>query len=163
MDQARLREVVEADDYIDEDGVDAYLSGVREALREVERLIRAGSPNEAIALTEYAITALERVEIDDVDGALVDVLDRAQEIHLDACAAGTPDPAALAESLVTLALDSENGVFVEALPEYGQILGQDGLRRYRELLDREDAVTTSRQRRYVLDVLAERLVGASAY
>ncbi|RLK59051.1 hypothetical protein [Actinokineospora cianjurensis] len=52
---------------------------------------------------------------------------------------------------------------VDALPEYGQILGQEGLRRYRELLDRAAAATPSRERRYVLDLLAERLATTSVY
>ena len=48
---------------------------------------------------------------------LTEVIDRAQEIHLAACTAGSPDPVELAERLVEHALDSGHSVFHDALAE----------------------------------------------
>ncbi|HUY50387.1 MAG TPA: hypothetical protein VMV92_32555 [Streptosporangiaceae bacterium] len=66
--------------------------------------------------------------------ARAEALEKAQDVHLAACEAGTPDPDALAERLATGALESGWGVFRDGPAKYARMLGAAGLARYRELL-----------------------------
>lgn len=108
---------------------------LEELFDEAEELLDA-APDEVRELTDHAITLIERV----LDTEIVygtdpsEALERAQDLHFDACVAGSPDLVALAERLVSGALDSGWGVFDDALPSYGQVLGPVGLARYGELL-----------------------------
>ncbi|WP_253891703.1 hypothetical protein [Actinokineospora diospyrosa] len=158
----RLRRVLEVEGYIDEDGAWAYFEGAREVVRELEALI-ASRPREVVRLAEYAVELLEAADVDDDGGLVDDVLERVQVVHFDACAAGEPDPVELAESLVALALASENGVFLTVLPDYGQILGRAGLDRYRELLDQAAGQPQSAQRRFAIDRMVELAAATSVY
>ncbi len=65
---------------------------------------------------------------------IAEALEKAQDVHLAACEAGTPDPAALAERLAGGALESGRGVFRDGPAKYARMLGAAGLARYRELL-----------------------------
>lgn len=101
------------------------------------RLIDGGFPDAAITLSEYALDLLEASadRVDDSEGGLWDVLDQAQEIHLVACQAGSPEPLALAERLATRAVNSEYEVFHDALPTYEHLLTPAARDRYRDLLE----------------------------
>lgn len=133
----RLERAIDIPDYVDYAGAYGYFRYVGEALDEVERLVHNGFPDAAITLAEYALELLESSaeRVDDSDGGLMEAIGRAEEIHLAACAAGTPDPAELAERLMTRALSSDYQVFLDVLPEYEEILGTAGLSRYRELVE----------------------------
>ncbi len=135
--RARLERAIDIPDYVDYAEAYGYFLHVGEALDEVERLIGGGFPDAAITLAEYALELLESSgeRVDDSDGGLSEAIARAEEIHLAACEAGAPDPVELAERLFTRAVDSEYEVFVDALPEYEQVLGPAGLARYRELVE----------------------------
>ena len=65
---------------------------------------------------------------------ITEALEKAQDVHLAACEAGTPDPEALAQRLATGALESGWGVFRDGPAKYAPVLGAAGLARYRELL-----------------------------
>src|SRR5204863_7786904 len=65
---------------------------------------------------------------------ITEALEKAQDVHLAACQAGTPGPQALAERLAAGALQSGWGVFRDGPARYARILGAAGLARYRELL-----------------------------
>ena len=148
----RLELAIDVADYVDYGSVHQYVHHVGEALDAVARLVDGGFPHAAVPLAEYALELLEDAadRVDDSDGGLLGVIARAEEIHLEACEAAAPDPVALAERLVALALDSEHDVFVDALPSYASVLGTAGLARYRELVEqasrtrRDDHGTVSR-------------------
>lgn len=135
--RARLEQAIEIGDYIDYGEAYSYFHYVGEALDAVAELVDGGFPDAAITLAEYALELLEGAaeRVDDSDGGLQEAIDHAEEIHLAACAAGSPDPIALAERLVARALNSEYEVFLTVMPDYEEVLGPAGMARYRELVE----------------------------
>ncbi|GLW94964.1 hypothetical protein [Actinokineospora globicatena] len=113
--RSRLEEVIDVG-YVDEDDSETYYRDVREALHELAGLIRQGRADQVIELAAHTISLLDHTDIDD-EGGVDDLFARTQEIHLDACLAGTPDPVALAESLVAMALNTENTLFTDLLQD----------------------------------------------
>jgi uncharacterized Zn finger protein len=135
----RLERAVDIPDFVDYGAAYGYFLRVGEALDEVERLIGAGFADVALTLAEYALELLESSadRVDDADGRLSEAIARAEEIHLAACQAGSPDQVELAERLVSRAVASEYDVFLDVLPEYEEVLGQAGMARYRELVEQQ--------------------------
>ncbi|TCP43620.1 putative Zn finger protein [Tamaricihabitans halophyticus] len=135
--RARLERAIEIGDFVHYGSAHSYVQGVDDALDEVAGLVGAGFPDAAVKLVEYALELLDGAawQVDDSDGGIGDAIGRAEEIHLAACAAGEPDPVALAESLVARALASDYEVFLNVLPDYEPILGPTGMARYRELIE----------------------------
>lgn len=133
----RLVRAIEIVDYVDYRGAYSYFGQVGEALDAVAELVGGGFPDTAVALAEYALDLLEGAagQVDDSDGGLGGAIARVEEIHLAACAAGMPDPVALAERLVGRALASDYEVFRTVLPDYELVLGAAGMTRYRELVE----------------------------
>ena len=165
----RLERAIEIGDFVDYGAAYSYFHGVEEALSEVARLVDVGFPDAALNLIEYALDLLEGAagQVDDSDGGLREAIDRAEEIHLAACAAGKPDPVALAELLVGRALASDYEVFLNVLPDYEPILGPVGVARYRELVERAwqdqppKKLHDYSSRRFVVTFLMERLAEAT--
>ncbi|WP_275293937.1 DUF6880 family protein [Amycolatopsis sp. La24] len=161
----RLEDAIEIRGFVDYDTAYSYFRGVNAALGEVAAVVDAGFPDAAAELAEYSLELLDDAagQVDDSGGGLREALDRAEEIHLTACAAGEPDPVALAESLVRRALSSDCEVFLSALPDYEQVLGPAGLARYRELVEQAWRELPPRKphdyssRGFVVTVLMERL------
>lgn len=135
----RLERAIEIHDFVDYREAYGYFRRVGEALDAIAELIDSGFPDAAARLAEYALMLLEDSagQVDDSDGGLREALDRAVEIHLEASAAGNPDPEELAELLVHRALDSDYEVFLNAVSDYAPVLGSSGMARYRELVERE--------------------------
>jgi len=133
----RLERAIEVGDYVDYGGAYSYFDNVGEVLDAVAELVDGGFSDTASTLAEYALELLEGAadRVDDSDGGLREAIGRAEEIHLAACTAGTPDPVALAERLVARALDSDYEVFLTVLPDYEPVLGPAGMARYRDLVD----------------------------
>jgi hypothetical protein len=98
-------------------------------------MLAEGHAREVIELTEYALTAVEHSleHVDDSDGQMGDLAARLQELHLEACRRGAPDPVELAERLFVRELDGGWDIFDRAAMTYADILGEMGLARYREL------------------------------
>lgn len=154
----QLERAIEIADYVDYGAAYSYFQQVGTALEAVAGLIDAGFPDTAITLSDYALELLEgsAARVDDSDGGLDEAIARAEEIHLAACKAGTPDVVALAERLAGRALESEYEVFAEALPAYEDVLGDRGLARYRELVEQASR-KSGPNRSFTVDYLAERL------
>lgn len=119
-------------DYEEAPGWAAGVQGVLELLGEIATGPRAAL---AVALAEEAIDRIEQAleHIDDSDGHCWVLLERAQEIHLDACRAARPDPVTLACALFQRETESGYDVFTGAAASYEDILGEDGLAEYRRL------------------------------
>ncbi|MGH3885362.1 MAG: DUF6880 family protein [Pseudonocardiaceae bacterium] len=133
-----LDQAIRVDEYVEWDEAATYVFGVDRALELLADLIRDGHPDQAIELAEHAIDlleqAVERVQDDgDTHGCLV----WAQEIHVRACAAGNPDPTALAQRLFTRATADEWGVFVNVVADYADVLGPAGVATLRGLITEE--------------------------
>ena len=94
------------------------------------------APDALRELADRVITRTERLlNYENCHGeGITEALEKAQDVHLAACAAGTPDPDALAERLATGALESGWGVFRDGPAKYARMLGAAGLAQYRELL-----------------------------
>ncbi|SDS06273.1 Uncharacterized conserved protein, contains Zn finger domain [Actinopolymorpha singaporensis] len=135
--RSRLEQAFDVGYFVDYREAGAYFRGVDEALTEVAKLTGEGFPDAARELAAYALDLLESVadRIDDSDGGLRGAIERAEEIHLDACSASAPDPVRLAEFLAERALRSEYEVFLTAVPDYVSVLGPAGMARYRELVE----------------------------
>jgi len=110
---------------------------LEELLDEAEVLLEQ-APDAVRELADYVIEGIEQVlDVGTCYGAdLTEALAGAQDLHLDACLAGSPDPARLAERLFRGALESGWGSFDDALPGYARALGAAGMARYEELLAR---------------------------
>jgi uncharacterized Zn finger protein len=94
------------------------------------------APDAVRELADHVITRTERLLNYEncYSEGITEALEKAQDVHLAACQAGTLDPQALAERLATGALQSGWGVFRDGPAKYARILGAAGLTRYRELL-----------------------------
>jgi hypothetical protein len=113
------------------------------------------APDAVRELADHVITRTERLlNYENCYGeGITEALEKAQDVHLAACEAGTPAPEALAERLATGALESGWGVFRDGPAKYARMLGAAGLTRYRELLTNaparqhgQDALWTSLHR-----------------
>jgi len=102
-------------------------------------LVKGGRADVAIGLSEHALGRLEKAleHADDSDGLIGDLLARFQRTHLEACRAARPDPVKLAERLFRWELDGDWDVFRGAAETYGDVLGEGGLARYKELAEAE--------------------------
>ncbi|MEU6645842.1 DUF6880 family protein [Saccharomonospora sp. NPDC046836] len=162
----RLEKAIEIGDFVDYGAAYSYFHGVDQALNEVADLVDVGFAEAAAKLAEYALELLEGAagQVDDSDGGLREAIDRAEEIHLAACAAAEADPVALAELLFTRAVASEYEVFLNALPDYEPVMGPAGMARYRELVEQAWRDLPPKKphdysgRRFVVTYLMERLV-----
>lgn len=132
-----LERAIEIRDFVSYHDAEGYFRDIDEALDAVDDLIDEGFPDAAVGLTEYALDLLEASAglVDDSGGGLGVALGRAEEIHLEACFAGEPDPVALAERLAQRGLTSGYEVFLEVLPAYADVFGEAGMARYRELVE----------------------------
>ncbi len=133
-----LDRAIWVDEDIEWDESATYVFGVSRALELLSDLIRDGHPDQAIELAEHAIDLLEQaVECVQDDGDTHGCLAWAQEIHVRACAAGNPDPTALAQRLFTRATADEWGVFANVVAGYADVLGPAGVATLRGLITEE--------------------------
>jgi hypothetical protein len=109
--------------------------GLDELLDDAEALID-DAPDTVRDLADHLIERIERIldYSNCYGGGMTEALTRAEDLHLDACREGSPDPVRLAERLVSGALDSGWGSLDSALPEYAEVLGTAGLARCKELV-----------------------------
>jgi hypothetical protein len=87
------------------------------------------APDAVRELADHVITRTERLlNYENCYGeGITEALEKAQDVHLAACEAGTPDPEALAERLAAGALESGWGVFRDGPARYARVLGAAGL------------------------------------
>lgn len=113
--------------YPDTDDLDELLDEAEALVDEVPDAVRE--------LADHVMELIERVlNVENCYGeGVTEALTRAEDLHLDACRAGSPDPVLLAQRLVSRALTSQWGSLASALPEYAEVLGPSGLDRCRQL------------------------------
>lgn len=118
---------------------DAYenIGGVEDVIESLEEMLRAGRADGVIELAEHGLETLEESleYIDDSDGEIGGLLERLQDIHLEACQLARPDPVELAERLFELECESSFGTFHGAAIAYADILGESGLAAYRGMAE----------------------------
>ncbi len=132
-----LDNAIEVDDYDHYQGAYDYAGGIEEVIDSLEVLLRSGRAESVIGLAEYGLDAVEESleHVDDSDGYMGGLLQRLQELHLEACRVARPDPVDLAERLFEAEMDSDYGIFHRAALVYADILGETGLAAYRRLAE----------------------------
>ena len=107
--------------------------GIDQVVDSIADLLKAGCAAEVIELTEHALGKVEQatLSMDDSDGYMGGILQRLQELHLEACRAAKPDPEALAERLFDWEMRAHFDTFYGAAGTYSKLLGERGLATYR--------------------------------
>ncbi|WP_198408471.1 SWIM zinc finger family protein [Methylomicrobium lacus] len=108
----------------------------------VDAIATLSTPEDApmlMELTEYAIGRVAKAldNIDDSNGEVGGILSRLGDLHLQACRLAKPDPQALAERLFRMEISPANDYGDINAMAYRDLLGEAGLRRYRELAEAE--------------------------
>lgn len=118
--------------------VPEWAAGVHDLLDDVEELLDAGHSEAVVTLAEDAHRRAETAigHIDDSGGWLTDIAHRVAGLHQAAVDRARPDPRALAKRLFKLELDSHTlDTFHRAAATYADALGDEGIARYRELVE----------------------------
>lgn len=123
--------------FVDYQGVRRLIERARPVTELLAGLIEDGHADMARELAHYAlkrgIAAYQR--IDDSGGSFGELLQQIAELHLKACRAAPPEPAAFGKQLFELAmLDDWN---LLAFADYAPLLGVAGLRTFRALAEKE--------------------------
>jgi uncharacterized Zn finger protein len=136
-----LAEVLRPRRFVEYDEAGGWTSEVLEVLDQVPALIASGAAGEARALLESVLDDLPEAleQVDDSDGGGMQILERAAELHLEACTALRPPPEELAEELFERAWDDSFGAFGDAAATYAEVLGEAGLARFRALAEKAHA------------------------
>ena len=123
--------------FVDWRGVSDYARRIQEAVNGIEELLNEGHAAEVIELLEHGLAQCERAlgQVDDSEGAVGEVRDRLQELHLEACRKARPEPEALARRLFEWEMKSQWDVFHGAASTYADVLGPKGLATYRKLAE----------------------------
>lgn len=116
-----------------------YACGIEEVIGSLGDFLRQGRAANVILLAEHGLAELEEEldHVDDSDGWLGGLLDKLQELHLEACRLARPDPAALAERLFAWEMETDYDIFHRAAGIYADVLGEPGLAVYRRLAEAE--------------------------
>lgn len=134
-----LRNAIDVDDYVEYRDMHSYTRGIRNVVASVEELMEEGYASEVVELAESALDMMEAAipMVDDSSGDMGEILGSLQQIHLAACEQARPDPGGLARRLFEWELRSDYDTFCGAVEEYADVLGEDGLAVYRQLVEAE--------------------------
>jgi uncharacterized Zn finger protein len=137
--EARLAKAIDratrVGEFIDDREAPAWAARVNAVLDRIEEAASAGRAAIALAMSERAMARLRETyeSVDDSEGHCSELMNRAQEIHLDAVLAARPDPVPLARMLFEREMSDDFGAFAGAADAYREALGQAGLTEYRRL------------------------------
>ncbi len=147
-----------------------FAANLEQIVESMKELLTPDSAGMLVELAEFAIQRLEKSleMIDDSDGEVGAIVETLGDLHLRACELAKPEPIALAERLFRLEMTSAFGICSFSASTYCDALGEEGLRRYRELAEAEWATVKPRQdnggydaRRYRITSIMESLARAS--
>ena len=118
-----------------------FVGSMDQVVDSLAELLMPATAATLIELAEYAIEQAEDSlqQVDDSDGEGGDVVLRLGELHLQACLMACPEPQALAERLFKLTLTLPFGLCSFDPLTYREVLGPQGMHRYRQLADAEFA------------------------
>lgn len=154
-------------DFLDWEDTRDFTDTLEQLADSLVELLKPDTAATLIELAEYAIEQIEESleQVDDSDGEAGDVVVRLGELHLQACRMARPDPVALAERLFELPFTLAFGLCSFDPLTYREVLGAQGLRRYRELAEAEWARLKPQDpyssRRLMLERMLEQLAEAS--
>lgn len=112
-----------------------YAASVETAADMLEELLNDGQAAGVIDLCELGMVRLTSVagNVDDSDGYIGGLMERFEDLHLRACTAARPDPAALAAKLFRAEMKSDFGEWRGSIERYAEVLGAEGIAAYRAL------------------------------
>ena len=119
--------------FVDYRAAHDFSIGIDQVVDSIADLLKAGHAAEVIGLIEHALGKVEQatMSMDDSDGYMGGILQRLQELHLEACRKSKPDPEALAERLFDWEMRTHFDTFYAAAGTYSELLGKSGLAAYR--------------------------------
>lgn len=125
--------------FVDWRGSASFAGNIDEVADALEELLRPDSAAMLVDLTEYAIERIEHSleQVDDSDGAVGGAVYRLGELHHEACRMARLDPDKLAERLFRLEMSLPFDLWSFDTLSYRDVLGESGLRHYRELAQAE--------------------------
>jgi hypothetical protein len=134
-----ITEATRTGGFIDYYAAPGFARRVHQVIDSISTLLDDGQHKAVVALTEYALTRLEKAigEMDDSDGHMGDIVPALQELHHDACLQAGEDPNALAHRLFKWELKSDWEVFSGSPEMYADVFGPQGLAEYRRLAEVE--------------------------
>lgn len=111
--------------------------GVNQVAGRLGELLDAGQAAGVVSLAEHALEALVEVmeRADDSSGYISDLVADFERLHHDACVSARPEPVALASRLFAWEVDGHWDVFVDAVSRYADVLGPEGVARFRKLAE----------------------------
>ena len=134
-----LREAIGIPDFVSWRDTYDYSRGVDRVLDQLRIMLNPKHATEVIELAEYAMDLWEENigSIDDSDGSMGIIRDDLHQFHLEACNLAKPEPVELAERLALRAINSEWEMFYNLYQTYGDVFGEAGRIRYREIVEAE--------------------------
>lgn len=143
--RALIREATQLNEYVGYWQVPAWADGVNAVLDMLADIASGPRAELALEIASNAIARIEHaiLEIDDSDGHGSMLLNRAQQIHLEACRAAKPDPETLARDLFRREMSEEFEAFEDAAIQYEEVLGEKGLAEYRRLAQETNSKLSS--------------------
>lgn len=134
-----IDDATRVDRYIDWRETRAFAGNIEQVAYSLAEMLE---PESAAALAELAEYAIERIEnaleqIDDSSGDIGGIVHDLGELHLKACTLARGDSCDLAERLFQLETTLPFGIWNFEAARYGDALGKEGLRHYRELAEAE--------------------------
>lgn len=144
-----IDEATRIDDFLDWREAGSFADTIDEVVDSLAELLKPDTAAVLAELAEYAIERVERAlgQIDDSNGSVGDVVRTLGELHRKACAMARPEPIDLAGRLFRLEMTLPIGVCSFSATTYRDVLGKEGLRRYRELAESEWSKISPRQQR----------------
>jgi uncharacterized Zn finger protein len=133
MARKTLEKAIRIGGYVDYREMRSYAAGVEAAIDAVGGLLRNGQAEGVINLCEEGVRLLAVAieEVDDSDGYMTTLIERLQDLHLQACIEAKPDPASLARKLFQAEMNAGYGEWSNAAEVYAEVLGAEGLAAYR--------------------------------
>ncbi|MGI8885019.1 MAG: DUF6880 family protein, partial [Pyrinomonadaceae bacterium] len=112
---------------------------VENVVNSIEELLNDGHFEMVIDLCEYGLKKASKVlnYVHESDGTVEEAMEKMQELHLSACEKAKPDAEILANRLFEWELSDDWGVFHNAANNYADVLGKNGLKIYRQLIEKE--------------------------
>ena len=134
-----IENATDVNGHVDWRAAASFASNLDQVAESLAELLK---PNTAAMLVELAEYAIERIEIaleniDDSDGNISESLQRFAELHFKACKLARPDPEEFAERLFRCETSFPFDSFHDSARIYRSVLGDAGLRRFRELAEAE--------------------------
>jgi hypothetical protein len=125
--------------FVDWHGAGGFSGGLDELANSLAELLKPDSAAMLVELAEYAVDRIENSleQMDDSDGAAGDVVVGLGNLHHEACRMARPDAAALAARLFRLQTILPIGFCSFDPLTYRDVLGDAGMRGYRESLAAE--------------------------